>query len=326
MARPLKINGTSGLKQMTDGELDRIQYNLRIRYASFLRYWHTSSGVNAAGGQTTSGNGPGGALNVGSVSGWTSIGSATDTISTQQTATNPRNNSGGDDYPASPGIGSSTVTTYAYYQNRAATNLGTSFSGNDQYSYLKFISPATLRTASNYATDFFDEIITQCITDMGTGDEVGSYRVSTSAPSSGGAGTWVDCGTFHSDTTYSAGTTTHKLWLKTALDSVPGSDVKPVMWSGSVIKEVASITETGSWQATSFMDQSLVPALITRLSSQNLQYSVGTTASNSRGSFTDTRQTGSTDASSFSDPTYTIVSTPSGSASTQTTNFLNLAY
>lgn len=326
MARPLKINGTSGLKQMTDGELDRIQYNLRTRYASFLRYWHTSSGVNAAGGQTTSGNGPGGALNVGSVSGWTSIGSATDTISTQQTATNPRNNSGGDDYPSSPGIGSSTVTTYAYYQNRAATNLGTSFSGSDQYSYLKFISPATLRTASNYATDFFDEIITQCITDMGTGDEVGSYRIGTNAPTNGGAGTWVDCGTFHNDTTYSAGTTTHKLWLKTALNSVPGSDVKPVMWSGSAIKEVASIAETGSWQASSFMDQSLVPALITRLSSQNLQYSVGTTASNSRGSFTDTRQTGSTDASSFSDPTYTIVSTPSGSASTQTTNFLNLAY
>ena len=73
--------------------------------------------------------------------------------------------------------------------------MGSAFTANDQYSYLKFISPATLRTASDYATDFFDEIITQCITDMYSGDEVGSYGVSTSAPSSGGAGTWVDCGT-----------------------------------------------------------------------------------------------------------------------------------
>jgi len=328
MARPLKINGTSGLKQMTDGELDRLQYNIRTRYASFLQYYHTSSGVNAANGQTASGNGPAGALNVGAVSGWTSIGSATDTVSTQQTATNPRNNSGGDDYPASPGIGSNTVTTYNYYQNRSATALGSSFGANDQYSYLKFVSPATLRTASDYATDFFDEIITQCITDMYSGDEVGSYRVSTSAPSSGGAGTWVDCGTFHSDTTYSAGTTTHKLWVKTALTSVPGTDVKPVMWNGTLIKEVASIAETGGWQATSFMDQSLIPALIFKVASSNLQYSIVTSApsgSSNRGSFTDTRQTGSTDTQSFSDPTYTVVSTPSGGASTQATNYLSLA-
>ena len=58
MARPLKVNGTSGLKQMTDGELDRLQYNIRKRYASFLQYYHTSSGVNAANGQTSAGTGP----------------------------------------------------------------------------------------------------------------------------------------------------------------------------------------------------------------------------------------------------------------------------
>jgi len=329
MARPLKINGTSGLKQMSDADLDRLQYNLRKRYASFLAYYHTSSsGVNAANGQTSSGTGPAGALNVGSVSGWTSIGSATDTKSTQQSATQERNNSGGDDYPSFPGLGTSTVATFAYHQNRSASTLGTAFSANDQYSYLKFISPATLRTATGYNDDFFDEIITQCLTDMYSGDEVGSYRVSTSAPSSGGAGTWVDCGTFHNDTTYSAGTTTHKLWIKTALTSIPGTDVKPVMWNGTLIKEVGSIAETGSWQATSFMDQSLIPALLFKVAASNLQYSIVTSApsgSSNRGSFTDTRQTGSTDTQSFSDPTYTVVSTPSGGASAQATNYLSLA-
>ena len=163
---------------------------------------------------------------------------------------------------------------------------------------------------------------------MFSGDEVGSYRVSTSAPSSGGAGTWVDCGTFHNDTTYSAGTTTHKLWIKTALTSIPGTDVKPVMWNGTLIKEVGSIAETGSWQATSFMDQSLIPALLFKVAASNLQYSIVTSApsgSSNRGSFTDTRQTGSTDTQSFSDPTYTVVSTPSGGASAQATNYLSLA-
>ena len=98
------------------------------------------------------------------------------------------------------------------------------------------------------------------------------------------------------------------------------------MWNGTLIKEVASISETGGWQATSFMDQALIPAFIFKVAASNLQYSVSTTASNSRGSFTDTRQTGSTDSQSFSDPTYSVTSTPSGSASTQTTNYLNLAY
>ena len=220
------------------------------------------------------------------------------------------------------------MTTYNYFQNRSSTALGSAFSASDQYSYLKFVSPATLRTASDYATDFFDEIITQCITDMYSGDEVGSYRVSTSAPSSGGAGTWVDCGTFHSDTTYSAGTTTHKLWVKTALTSVPGTDIKPVMWNGTLIKEVASIDETGSYQATSFIDQACIPALVFKVAASNLQYSIVTSepaGSSNRGSFTDTRQTGSTDSQSFSDPTYSVTSTPSGSASVQTTNYLSLA-
>jgi len=277
MARPLKINGTSGLKQMSDTELDRLQYNIRKRYASFLNYYHTSStGVNAANGQTSSGTGPAGALNVGSVSGWTSIGSATDTASTQQTATQARNNSGGDDYPSFPGLGTSTVATYAYHQNRSASTLGTAFSANDQYSYLKFVSPSTLRTATGYNDDYFDEIISQCLVDMYSGDEVGSYRISTSAPSSGGAGTWVDCGTWHSDTTYSAGTTTHKLWVKTALDTPPGTDIKPVMWNGTLVKEVASIDETGAYQATSFIDQACIPALINKVAASKLQYTVVT--------------------------------------------------
>lgn len=328
MARPLKINGTSGLKQMSDADLDRLQYNLRKRYASFLAYYHTSSsGVNAANGQTSSGTGPAGALNVGSVSGWTSIGSATDTASTQQSATQDRNNSGGDDYPAFPGLGTTTVSTYAYHQNQSASTLGTAFAANDQYSYLKFISPATLRTATGYNDDFFDEIITQCLTDMYSGDEVGSYRVSTSAPSSGGAGTWTDCGTWHADTTYSAGTTTHKLWVKTALDTPPGTDIKPVMWNGTLIKEVASIDETGAYQATSFVDQALIPALINKVAASKIKYEVVTSdpgGSSNRGSFTDTRQTTELQEQSFSDPTYTSTSTPSGAASAQATYFLKL--
>ena len=62
-------------------------------------------------------------------------------------------------------------------------------------------------------------VITQTITDMRTGDEVGTYRVATSNP---GGGTWSDKGTWFSDTTYNS-TTTYKLWLKTDHSSEPGS-------------------------------------------------------------------------------------------------------
>ena len=117
-------------------------------------------------------------------------------------------------------------------------------------------------------------------------------------------------------------------WVKTALDTPPGTDIKPVMWNGTLVKEVASIDETGAYQATSFIDQACIPALINKVAASKLQYTVVTSdpgGSSNRGSFTDTRQTTETQTQSFSDPTYSSTSTPSGSATAQATYYLSLA-
>ena len=77
----------------------------------------------------------------------------------------------------------------------------------------------------------------------------------------------------------------------------------------------------------------LLPAL-TRRMSEGLHYVVATSAGSgdsaggrgaiNRGSFTDTKQTVTTNTTSFSSPTYSSISTPSGTASTVSTFTLNL--
>lgn len=72
MARPLRIDGTSGLIEMSDADLDRICYYLRVAYANQLN----SNGA--------------GRIFIGATD--TVIGTASDTSSTQEVASNPRNN------------------------------------------------------------------------------------------------------------------------------------------------------------------------------------------------------------------------------------------
>ena len=204
--RPLYYDNAAGsLRDMTDSDLESVTYNLQVAYAGQLN----------AGGD--------GSLNVGGSG--TTIGTASDTSSTQQTNTRTRGLNNGiiETFPAHPGIGSETDQTFTYKQDQTTPSAVSSAnfnvngllfydSGNDE------IEPFS--TEDQLAA----MIIDNAITNIRTGNEVGSYRVATSEPSSGGAGTYVDKGTFFSDTTFSAGTTTFKLFLKTALDSPPAFD------------------------------------------------------------------------------------------------------
>ena len=303
---PLKFDGTNSLQDMTSAELDRVIYYTQVAYALQM---------NAAGN---------GHINVGG--GDTSIGSASDTSSTPQTNTVNRilNNGIIETHPGYPGIGSETDATYAYSQDRGTP--GAVSSANFNVNGLMFYDSANdelepFSTESQLA----DVILDQAITNMRTGDEVGSYRVSTSTPTNGGAGTWTDKGTWMSDTTYSAGTTTYKLWLKTALDSVPGSDVFPIGLDsdggGTAVGNIhqRDITNTGR-----LIQNVLLPAL-TRKMSSGLYYSVATSISGiNRGTFTDTKQTTESRSRSFSSGQYRSISTPSGAAVTQTTYYLNM--
>ena len=292
MARPLKIEASDHLQEMSDADLEQLTYYLRVAYANQL---------NSNGD---------GYVFVGS--GATSIGSAVDTKSTEETASQARDNSGGPDYPPAPGIGVTTVTTYNYQQDRTVPSFPSNSTLNtDGYVYQ---SAGNILVANSDAL-IYNEIIAQCITEMRTGDEVGTYRAATSSP----AGTWTDKGTFFADTTFSAGTTTTKLWLKRSA-SVPGSTVKPLGLFSTNIKE-RNITETDD-----LVLNVLLPVLTRRLDDGDLNYTVGTSVpSNNRGSWTNTRQTGETTSQSFVNPTYFTTSTPSGTATTVTTYYLELA-
>lgn len=298
MVRPLSLQ-SGNLQEMSDADLDRVLYYLRVAYAAQLN----------AGGD--------GAISVGSS--LTTIGTAADTSSTQQMASNTRNGStpGVTGYPAAPGIGSETDANFTFQQDRTYPSFP-SAATMDASGYVYYTANQVI-TAST-ASHIYDELLAQCITDMKTGDEVGTYRIATATPTNGGAGTWVDKGTWYTDTTYSAGTTTYKYWLKTDLTTVPGSNIYPLGL------DTIDLKERGILNSDNLIQNVLLPALTRRIIDGDLQYTVATSSSGTnKGTFTDTKQTASTTTNQFVNPYYRTYSTPSGSAVTQTTYYLNLS-
>lgn len=301
MARPLKYD-SGNLQEMSDANLDRLAYYLRSAFATQLN---------------NSGNGY---IYVGS--GNTDIGTVVDTSSTQQVASVTRivNNGIIETYPAAPGLGSETDNSYNFRQDRSEP----AFPTNDQLNkdgYV-FYDSGNLSAASTSA-HLFDEIVSQCIVDMRTGDEVGTYRVSTTAPTDGGAGTWTDKGVVYIDSTYSAGSTSYKLWLKTALDTIPGTDIYPIGLDSALDGNLMERQITAN---SRLINNVLLPELTRRMDeSAGLYYTVSSTQTGiNRGAFTDTKQTTATNTQNFDGTFYRTTSTPSGSATTQTTYYLNL--
>ena len=285
MSRPLRIDGTAGLIEMSDADLDKLCYRLRRAYADQL---------NANGN---------GSLNVGGSG--TTIGSASDTSRTQ------RVNTGSNTQPY-PGTGTETDASFTYKQNRNIPSSPSSTTlNNDGFVIIDGTSGVISATESQIVST----IITQTITDMRTGDEVGTYRISTSNP---GNGTWVNKGTWFTDTTYS-GSTTYYLWLKTLNSTSPGTDIYPLGIDGTLgLKELFI-------SVSSNLVQNILLPILTRNMANDLYYQVSTSSSSiNRGAFLDTRL--SSTSNSQSNPpagtnpgpsdVYRSFSTPSGSAAT----------
>lgn len=285
MSRPLRIDGTAGLIEMSDADLDKLCYRLRRAYADQL---------NANGN---------GSLNVGGSG--TTIGSASDTSRTQ------RVNTGSNTQPY-PGTGTETDASFTYKQNRNIPSSPSSTTlNNDGFVIIDGTSGVISATESQIVST----IITQTITDMRTGDEVGTYRISTSNP---GGGTWVNKGTWFTDTTYS-GSTTYYLWLKTLNSTSPGTDIYPLGIDGTLgLKELFI-------SVSSNLVQNILLPILTRNMANDLYYQVSTSSSSiNRGAFLDTRL--SSTSNSQSNPpagtnpgpsdVYRSFSTPSGSAAT----------
>jgi len=285
MSRPLRIDGTAGLIEMSDADLDKLCYRLRRAYADQL---------NANGN---------GSLNVGGSG--TTIGSASDTSRTE------RVNTGSNTQPY-PGTGTETDASFTYKQNRNIPSSPSSTTlNNDGFVIIDGTSGVISATESQIVST----IITQTITDMRTGDEVGTYRISTSNP---GGGTWVNKGTWFTDTTYS-GSTTYYLWLKTLNSTSPGTDIYPLGIDGTLgLKELFI-------SVSSNLVQNILLPILTRNMANDLYYQVSTSSSSiNRGAFLDTRL--SSTSNSQSNPpagtnpgpsdVYRSFSTPSGSAAT----------
>ena len=304
MVQPLKYDGSNTLQDMTDAELDRLRYYTQVAYAAQL---------NAAGNGHVNVAGSG-----------TDIGTATDTSSTQQinSVTRILNNGIIETYPGYPGIGSETDASYTYRQLRSVPSAVTSGTFNS-YGMVFFDAGNDIEPFSTEA-QIADRITNQCITNMRTGDEVGSYRVATTTPTSGGAGTWTSKGTFFSDTTYSAGTTTYILYLKTALSSVPGSNIYPVGLYAPGGTPDGNLAQRDIINSSALVQNILLPSL-TRKMSSGLYYTVATSVSGiNRGAFTNTRQLSTSNTQNFTGSVYQAISTPTGTASTVTTYYLNM--
>lgn len=270
---------------MSDADLDKLCYRLRRAYADQL---------NANGN---------GSLNVGGSG--TTIGSASDTSRTE------RVNTGSNTQPY-PGTGTETDASFTYKQNRNIPSSPSSTTlNNDGFVIIDGTSGVISATESQIVST----IITQTITDMRTGDEVGTYRISTSNP---GGGTWVNKGTWFTDTTYS-GSTTYYLWLKTLNSTSPGTDIYPLGIDGTLgLKELFI-------SVSSNLVQNILLPILTRNMANDLYYQVSTSSSSiNRGAFLDTRL--SSTSNSQSNPpagtnpgpsdVYRSFSTPSGSAAT----------
>lgn len=294
MSRPLKIDGTAGLQEMSDGDLDRLCYYLRVAFANVLQSGGHGS-VNVGGSGTT-------------------IGSMSDTSRTQ------RVNTGSSTQPA-PGTGTETDATFTYKQIRTGPNSPTDNTLNTQGFQ---IIDGTSGTIGATEAQIAATVISQTIQDMRVGDEVGTYRVSTTNP---GGGTWVNMGTWFTDTTYT-GTTTYKLWLKTAHTSVPGSNVYPV----SAEYPSLGLREVNITTASNLVQNILLPILQRDLLSNNsLRYNQQVTQVSgvARGTISDTRLSSTTNTQNNppagTDPggsdVYQTFSTPSGSAANHEVHF-----
>jgi hypothetical protein len=333
MARQLKFN-SADIQDMSDGDLSRLAYNCQVAFATYIATATNRGAIKIAAG--------GGGENA--------IGSAVNTAKTQQVASQERDGDGspGEDWPAYPGLGDASDVNYSYVQmsgtsashpsNTVIDNNGTIYSnpqsnpdpGGTLNWTRTMISPhTTFPTISELAA---------VVTSQMKSNRVGVFHIGTTTPTDGGAGTWTDLGTWFTDTTYSAGTVTYKLYLKRALDTPPGSDIAPLgyvnaagateaTWGKS--DNSAVIQERVYGPTSDLVVNVLMPYLINRDagtgsggtshgSSYMPYYTVNETSAGytgattiQTGTFKDTAQTTASQSQQFTAPNYVRTSTPS---------------
>lgn len=309
MTRPLRYDGTGdtiNIREMTDADLERLVYYVQVAYASQLN----SSGK----GYIFTGSGS------------TAIGSLQDTLTDPDEAdiASPNNQPGGGSFPPAPGLEIIDGVTYNYQQDRTVPSFPNQATLNTD-SYLCLNGSYDIKVAKD-ENDIITGVINAALTELKSGNEVGSYRVSNTSPGA----EWVDKGTWFIDKYYNdVGNVTYKLWLKTSASTIPGSDVFPLKLFNNNVRPHSSILNSSD-----LVQNVLLPTMTRRLSTSTLLcYEVVSdepTGDQNRGVFRDKRFNQSIDTTarigSGASEIYRTTSTPNTSGTTQTINTRYLKY
>lgn len=306
-------SGKQGMREMSDSEMGLLRYNLAVAYAD-----HLNSGISSVGAIAT-GTGKADIFNP--------FGDGV--IDTQRNFVESTNTAGGnegEDYPAYPPVTTQVISTTRWQQNFDTVSYPTNATINDN-SYLYYTDNAYDFRYVSLEADFVSTIISDTISEMRTGHGVGTYYVSTVEPFFLGGGSWTDKGTVFTDTSYDAGSTNYKLWLKRSLtdsSGYTGSSLPMYRWKTGTAQQGFNEINVGT--SGGLIQNILLPILKRNITgSGKLHYSVSTTSSGlPRGTMLDKRQEGFTEARVYSDPLYYSRRTPSGPLSTITTYYLNL--
>jgi len=276
--RPFKIDGTTGLKQMTDGELDYISYLTRVAYAALS-------------------NGPGHITINSAPAGYSSIGTVDDeTRDVGRSQSNIGDVHGvGPDNGNVAAPGSLSTVTYTLSQNynnsndvpsTSNWNLGPLVSVDASFNN---VQPLGYIDGVQTLQDVYDTLIDPIVQDI-EGGGVGIFRLATSSP----GGDWTSTGFSMANRAVDPNnyngpsTTTYTLYKRT-------SETSP-----SVVRPVRKDTNGGFKEMTNTeITNYTLPLLYNRINEGNrLVYTFGGDASGiDAGSYTETHHNSTTNAS-----------------------------
>lgn len=189
MANPIKLRSDNDLQEMTNAEMDYAVHRVLLSFAS-------SSTLS---------------INPGSTSGLTNIGNFVDTIRDDAVGTHPTS-------------GSTSSTTYTFYQNRQTQS---------EASMLRPIGLSTSDLGQQSDTDLNTTIISRALSQM-INDGIGKYQLRASAPS---GGTWTNRGTI-TNSVRGASNSTFTLWQKT--NATAPTTIRPMRLDGTNLREMSN--------------------------------------------------------------------------------------
>ncbi len=325
-----KADLSDNLRYMTSSDFDRLLYETRKLLALYM-YGHHTGGTPASDYCT---------IQVGAGAGMTFINVLTDTIYAPNSDTLDRGlNDGVDDAAAAAALSVSTtqssVANFAYYRKTTTPLLPSGFATN-RYAPVQFDDATTsIRPFEYAANSLLLELLDECINQMHSGDEIGSYRVGTTNPADDG---YVEViSNFFTDTRYGEDDVVHKLYLKidkTSTDTAPTSvepfglyfPTYPTGYPQAADLKLIDPTNGNDGLGSNTLTEYMIPHLVNRMIVGGMTrwyLHSSTPAGNEyvgRGTISDTHITGDDGGVvTFADPTYTKTVTPSGSVSTRST-------